>query len=81
MGTRKAGLVGRSGSQAQQGSHEPGPLGGVSCFQGQRQKAVPEQRTVRGDMRRAGPTLLAGQAGGYLAPSPKAAFLFGSICL
>lgn len=27
MGTRKAGLAGRSGSQAQQGSHEHGPLG------------------------------------------------------
>lgn len=53
----------------------------ANCFYGQRQKAVTEQRTVSGDMWRAGPTLLAGQADGYLAQSPKAAFLFGSICL
>lgn len=72
-------------SQVQQGSSGPGPLGcGVrwqAAFKGVSRSLSQSRELGEGDVQRAGLVLLAEQAEGYLAQSPRAAFLFGPVCL
>lgn len=56
-------------------------MGGQAAFQGTSRRLSPSGELGEGDVQRAGPALLAEQAGGYLAQSPEAVFLFGSIRL
>lgn len=55
--------------------------GGRAAFKGTSRRLSPSRELGEGDVQRVGPARLAEQASGYLAQSPKAAFLFGSIRL
>lgn len=55
--------------------------GGPAAFKGTSSRLSLSRELGEGDVQRAGPALGAEQASGYLAQSPRAAFLFGSIRL
>lgn len=61
---------------------DSGPQQGrQAAFKGTSRRLSPSREPGEGDVQRAGPALLAEQASGYLAQSPKAAFPFDSIRL
>lgn len=68
-----------TGKPQAQGS---GPQRGrQAALKGTSRRLSPSRKPGEGDVQRASPALLAEQASGYLAQSPKAVFLFGSIRL